>query len=130
VLSLATVAGNGAPLSIGRASRTIPAAIRTALGVRDGGCRFPGCDRPLAWTDGHHIRHWADGGETRMDNLVSLCRPHHRAVHEQGWEISLAPDGQVTGAVGQSASPARRCRRDVGVRAVARAAISPPAHPG
>jgi hypothetical protein len=70
VLTLATVAGNGAPLSIGRASRTIPAAIRTALGVRDGGCRFPGCDRPLAWTDGHHIRHWADGGETRVDNLV------------------------------------------------------------
>jgi Domain of unknown function (DUF222)/HNH endonuclease len=95
VLTLATVAGNGAPLSIGRASRTIPAAIRTALGVRDGGCRFPGCDRPLAWTDGHHIRHWADGGETRVDNLVSLCRTHHRAVHEQGWEISLAPDGQV-----------------------------------
>jgi Domain of unknown function (DUF222)/HNH endonuclease len=95
VLTLAAVAGSGAPLSIGRASRTIPAAIRTALGVRDGGCRFPGCDRPLSWTDGHHIRHWADGGETRVDNLVSLCRTHHRAVHEQGWEISLAADGQV-----------------------------------
>jgi hypothetical protein len=78
------------PLSIGRAARTIPAHLRTALCLRDQGCRFPGCDRPPAWTDGHHIIHWADGGPTELDNLVSLCRRHHRAVHEQGWRIHMA----------------------------------------
>jgi hypothetical protein len=82
------------PLSVGRATRTIPAHIRTALHLRDQGCRFPGCDRPPAWTDGHHLIHWSDGGPTELDNLVSLCRPHHRAVHEQGWRIQIA-DGMA-----------------------------------
>ena len=78
------------PLSVGRATRTVPAHIRTALHLRDQGCRFPGCDRPPAWTDGHHVIHWSDGGPTELENLVSLCRPHHRAVHEQGWRIHIA----------------------------------------
>jgi hypothetical protein len=78
------------PLSVGRATRIIPVHIRTALCTRDQGCRFPGCDRPIGWTDGHHIIHWADGGPTELDNLVSLCRRHHRAVHEQGWRIHMA----------------------------------------
>ena len=82
------------PLSVGRATRTIPASIRTALVVRDQGCRFPGCDRPPAWTDGHHIVHWADGGPTELANLVSLCRSHHRRVHEEGWRIHIA-DGRA-----------------------------------
>jgi hypothetical protein len=77
------------PLSVGRATRTVPAHIRTALHLRDRGCRFPGCDRPPAWTDGHHVIHWSDGGPTELENLVSLCRPHHRAVHEQGWRIRI-----------------------------------------
>src|SRR5580704_2653869 len=81
--------GRTLPLSVGRATRTIPAPIRSALRLRDQGCRFPGCDRPPAWTDGHHIIHWSDGGPTELDNLVSLCRPHHRAVHEQGWRIRI-----------------------------------------
>jgi len=80
------------PLSVGRATRTIPAHIRTALRLRDQGCRFPGCDRPPAWTEGHHIIHWPEGGPTELDNLVSLCRPHHPAVHEQGWRIHIADD--------------------------------------
>jgi Domain of unknown function (DUF222)/HNH endonuclease len=78
------------PLSVGRSTRTIPAHIRTALLLRDQGCRFPGCDRPPAWTDGHHIIHWVDGGATELENLVSLCRPHHRHVHEQAWRIHIA----------------------------------------
>jgi hypothetical protein len=78
------------PLSVGRATRTIPAPIRTALVLRDQGCRFPGCDRPPAWTDGHHIIHWADGGANELENLVSLCRRHHRRVHEEGWRIHVA----------------------------------------
>lgn len=72
----------GEPLDVGRRTRTIPAAIRTALVVRDRGCVFPGCDRPPQWTDAHHVRHWADGGATSLDNLALLCRRHHRTVHE------------------------------------------------
>jgi hypothetical protein len=83
------------PLSVGRATRTIPSSIRTALVLRDQGCRFPGCDRPPAWTDGHHIIHWADGGPTELDNLVSLCRSHHRQVHEEGWRIHIADGSAV-----------------------------------
>jgi predicted restriction endonuclease len=65
----------------------ISGALRKALVVRDRGCRFPGCDRPPDWTDAHHIQHWADGGETRMENLLLLCRRHHRMVHEEGWRL-------------------------------------------
>jgi len=83
------------PLSVGRATRTIPASLRTALVLRDQGCRFPGCDRPPAWTDGHHIIHWADGGPTELANLVSLCRSHHRRVHEEGWRIHIAHGSAV-----------------------------------
>lgn len=90
-LTRVTVNGSGEPLDAGRAVRTIPPAIRRALVVRDGGCRFPGCDRPPEWTDAHHLTHWADGGETRLDNLVLLCRHHHRAVHEHGWQLRRDP---------------------------------------
>jgi len=67
---------NGEPLNIGRRSRTIPPAKRRALKARDGGCRFQGCTNHK-FVDGHHIRHWSDGGETSLDNLVLLCR-HQR----------------------------------------------------
>jgi Domain of unknown function (DUF222)/HNH endonuclease len=70
------------PLEVGRATRVVSAAQRAALAVRDGGCRYPGCDRPLAWCEAHHLRHWLHGGATDLDNLVLLCRAHHRAVHE------------------------------------------------
>ncbi len=91
----AATSADGTVLSVGRASRTIPAPIRTALVRRDKGCRFPGCDRPPEWTDGHHIKHWADGGETSLTNLILLCRRHHRMVHERGWVLRLEPDGSV-----------------------------------
>ena len=81
------------PLSVGRATRTIPPHIRTALRVRDKGCRFPGCDRPPEWTDGHHIDHWADLGPTELPNLVLLCRRHHRFVHEKGWQVRIDEPG-------------------------------------
>ncbi len=73
-------------------SRVVPGATRRALIARDKGCRFPGCDCPPAWTDAHHVKHWADGGPTTLDNLLLLCRRHHRLVHEEGWTLELAQD--------------------------------------
>ena len=74
--------GASEPLDVGRKTPVVPSGMRRALVVRDRGCRFPGCGRPHAWCDAHHVEHWADGGETSLENLVLLCRPHHRAVHE------------------------------------------------
>jgi 5-methylcytosine-specific restriction endonuclease McrA len=84
----------GEPLSVGRKTRTIPPAIRRALQRRDQGCRFPGCTCSR-FVDAHHITHWADGGETNMDNLVLLCRRHHRLVHEEGFGVHTLVDGQI-----------------------------------
>jgi hypothetical protein len=80
-------------------------AQRTALTVRDGGCRFPSCDRPVAWCDAHHLRHWLHGGPTDLGNLLLLCRGHHHAVHEGGWQLDRHPDGTIT------AIPPHRRRR-------------------
>lgn len=79
-------------LFLGRRTRAISPALNLALRERDGGCRFPGCDH-RRWVDGHHIVHWADGGETNLDNLVLLCRHHHRLVHEGGFSVTRLPDG-------------------------------------
>lgn len=79
------------PLDVGRRTRLVPPAIRTALIVRDGGCAYPGCDRGPQWTDAHHVRHWSDGGPTSLDNLVLLCRQHHRTVHERHSALPHAP---------------------------------------
>lgn len=76
----------GTTLSVGRKTRTIPAAIRRALRSRDHGCRFPGCTQTRG-VDAHHIHHWAHGGETELGNLVQLCRYHHRLVHEGGFSV-------------------------------------------
>ena len=72
---------------ITHASRTIPAATRRALVARDQKCVFPSCDRPAPWCEGHHLVFWADGGPTRLENLGLVCGPHHRKVHEEGWEL-------------------------------------------
>ena len=80
--------GASRPLDVGRSTRVVPPALRRALTVRDRGCGFPGCGRPPSWCDAHHVRHWADGGQTALDNLVLLCRPHHRSVH-RGFEVRI-----------------------------------------
>ena len=85
----ATRGPQGEVLDMGRRTRSIPPALRRALEIRDGGCRFPGCG--IRFTEGHHIVHWADGGETNLSNLVLLCRFHHRAVHEEGFGVKLLP---------------------------------------
>ena len=84
---------DGTVLDVGRKTRTVPPALRRALDRRDKGCRFPGCG--LRFSDAHHIEHWADGGETRLHNLVLLCRLHHRAVHEEGFRVAFTDDGRV-----------------------------------
>jgi 5-methylcytosine-specific restriction endonuclease McrA len=86
---------NGEPLSIGRRSRSIPPPMRRALRARDKGCRFPGCTN-TRFVDGHHIKHWADGGDTSLDNLVLLCRHHHHLVHEGGFACSKDENGAIT----------------------------------
>ena len=91
----------GLPIDVGRATRTIPTALRKALVVRDQGCRYPGCRRPPGWCDAHHVIHWRDGGRTDGDNLVLLCDRHHHVVHRRGWIVKfdghelrvLTPDG-------------------------------------
>ncbi len=96
------VAGGSAPVEMGRRTPVVPAAMRRAVVVRDRGCRFPGCDRPPGWCDAHHVVHWADGGPTALENLVLLCRPHHRMVHgrfglriERGRPAFTRPDGSA-----------------------------------
>jgi hypothetical protein len=75
----------GEILNVGRSTRSIPAALRRALEVRDRGCRFPGCGN--RFTDGHHVLHWADGGETSLRNTMLFCRVHHRLFHEGRWKV-------------------------------------------
>ena len=84
----------GEPLSVGRKTRAIPPSIRRALKRRDHGCRFPGCTCSR-FVDAHHINHWADGGETSLNNLALLCRRHHRMVHEEGFGLYALPDGKL-----------------------------------
>ena len=92
---VATVDGpRGEPLSVGRRTRSISPALRRALMSRDRGCRFPGCAAAHR-LHGHHVRHWAEGGETALDNLVLLCPVHHRLVHEGGFDVRRLDDGAL-----------------------------------
>ena len=83
---------NGKPLSVGRKTRSIPPALRRALRRRDDGCQFPGCHQRRC-VDAHHIEHWAHGGKTEISNLVTLCRFHHRLVHEGGFTVVRGTGG-------------------------------------
>src|SRR5438046_143602 len=83
----------GRVTEVGARTRTIPPAIRRALHHRDRGCRFPGCG--VSFGQGHHIRHWAHGGPTTLSNLAMLCRRHHRAVHEEGYQVDRQATGQL-----------------------------------
>lgn len=87
---------DGSVLDVGRRRRTVDWRLRKALEIRDGGCRFPGCGS--RYTQAHHAVPWAEGGETALDNLILLCRFHHRMVHEGGWRVEM-PQTE-TGAAG------------------------------
>src|SRR5947207_7910134 len=84
---------DGRVVEVAARTRTIPPALRRALHHRDHGCRFPGCG--VRFGQGHHIRHWAQGGPTTLSNLALLCRRHHRAVHEEGYQLDRLPDGEL-----------------------------------
>jgi hypothetical protein len=84
---------DGRVVEVGARTRTIPPALRRALQHRDGGCRFPGCGVRVG--QGHHIQHWAQGGPTMLSNLAILCRRHHRAVHEEGFQVERQGDGEL-----------------------------------
>jgi Domain of unknown function (DUF222)/HNH endonuclease len=82
------------PVNLGRASRLFSKAQKTALAARDGGCVFPGCERPPGWTEAHHVRPWSMGGDTDLSNGALLCGYHHRLIHrDDGWQIQIAADG-------------------------------------
>jgi 5-methylcytosine-specific restriction protein A len=85
--------GAGQPLDVGRLRRSIPDGIRRAVTARDRGCAHPGCDRPPAFCEIHHVIPWEHGGATTLSNLVMLCRVHHREMHSSGWEVRIAADG-------------------------------------
>jgi hypothetical protein len=88
-------AGRSTILDYGTATRTIPAPLFNALVIRDRHCRFPGCDRPAHWCEGHHVRFWDHGGPTRIDNLALLCTRHHHLLHRTGWHAKLLPDATL-----------------------------------
>jgi Domain of unknown function (DUF222) len=79
----------GLPLDVGRKHRIVPHWIRKALHARDRTCRWPACDVPAPWTDAHHETPWYCGGETNVDELISMCRHHHVLTHEGRWTIRL-----------------------------------------
>ena len=104
-LTMVIVDADGMPVGVGRERGSIAAATRRALVLRDQGCRFPGCDRPAGWTDAHHIVHRVDGGGNELDNLVLLCRRHHRRVHEGGWTLSWGPGRELLASPGALSRP-------------------------
>ncbi len=107
--------GAGQILDAGRARRLATGPLRRALQVRDRGCAFPDCDRPPRWTDAHHLTAWTAGGATTLDNLVLLCRRHHRLIHEPaaGWNIRLGTDHRPDFVPPSSIDPDQRPRRNL-----------------
>jgi hypothetical protein len=84
---------DGRVVEVSARTRTIPPALRRAMHHRDRGCRFPGCG--VRFGQGHHIRHWAQGGPTTLSNLALLCRRHHRTVHDEGYHVERRTDGEL-----------------------------------
>jgi hypothetical protein len=95
---------DGFPMALGRTQRVFSTHQRRLLALRDGACRFPGCSRPPAHTDAHHVHPWSAGGTTDVDNAVLLCRYHHRLVHEGGWHIQ-AENHPESGSTSTRGSP-------------------------
>ena len=86
---------SSAVLDVGRALRLPSPAARAALRARSGGCQWPGCDRPVAFTSAHHLVHWGHGGGTDLENLILLCYRHHWMIHEGGWQLARVERGRM-----------------------------------
>lgn len=86
----------GLPIDVGRSERTFPAHLRRMLEVRDKGCVFPRCSKPAAWSEAHHIEHWAQGGRTSLDNAALLCSKHHHEVHANDHTVFIGDDGRAS----------------------------------
>jgi len=102
----------GVPLELGRTRRIVPPWLRRALVARDGGCAFPGCSKPAAWADAHHILAWTDGGATDLGNTVLLCPFHHRVIHRGDWTIRMGDDGHPSFIPPYAVDRQRRPRRN------------------
>ncbi len=89
------VAGRSSILDYGTTTRTVPAPLYNALVIRDRHCRFPGCDRPVDWTEAHHVRWVVDDGPTALDNLALVCSRHHHILRSPGWDAKLLPDATL-----------------------------------
>lgn len=87
--------GQTLPTSYGRATYTVPAHLFRQVAARDGGCRYPGCNRPVNYTEAHHIHYWEHGGYTDLDNLVLFCSRHHHLIHRQDIQVKLLPSAEV-----------------------------------
>lgn len=84
-----TVDSCGNPLDVGREHRLFTPRQRIALAIRDGGCRWHGCDRPASYCEAHHVDEWEqDQGRTDVDRGILLCRYHHMQLHHSGWRIT------------------------------------------
>lgn len=114
------IRGDSTILDYGTATRDWPVNLWNAIAIRDGGCRWPGCDAPVAWCDVHHVDFWEHGGPTSLNNGVMLCRHHHTRTHKPGHELKMHDDGRVeltlpTGrfltSEPRGPSPNRRTRR-------------------
>ena len=96
VWRLLTIDERGVPLDLGHDVRHANRSQRRALAARDGGCVFPGCDRPVSWCDAHHVIPHHPDGATDLSNLALLCRHHHGITHRRGWSMAAAPDQTFT----------------------------------
>jgi hypothetical protein len=108
----AVLSGEGLPLDVGRIKRLFQGAIRKALELRDGGCAFPGCERPPKWCDAHHPIHWSKGGTTSLANGVLLCGHHHGLIHHSEWQVYIAADGMPEFIPPAHIDPTRTPRRN------------------
>ena len=114
---------DGRPVGLGRVTRQVPPWMLRHLRRRDGGCRWPGCDR-TRWLHAHHIWFWGSGGPTELDNLVLLCGSHHRFVHDSGWTVEGDP-GQELRFVGPTGHSLRSMARSPDTGALRRAGRDP-----
>lgn len=104
----------GEVLDVGRQERQYNRAQRRAMARRDGGCPFPGCDRPPEWCDAHHLTYWKDGGRTDLAEGCLICRRHHVLIHAGGWKLERNPDTGIftaTSPTGQTYQNDPRTRR-------------------